>query len=332
MGQATHIDHLPAARRIAVWRDAVCEAFVRLECRPDSRAPLHGRLESARLGTLHVARVASSPQLVERTRTAAAAEDRPFVLLSLQLRGRTVVRQDGREAVLGPGSLAFYDTSRPYTLLLPSDFEQVVLHLPRQVLAESSAAALGHMACRVEASSPYARALVALGPQLLRLSADAAGPARARAEAAATELIVLALWAAGGDRAGAAAVSERREPAGALDDALVWRARDVVARRLAEPDLSPRTVAASVGVSLRRLQQAFQARGETVTDCVWSMRLEHARHLLADPNSATRQVGDIALAAGFIDFAHFSRRFRQRYGASPRDYRRQTAADLPLGT
>lgn len=329
MPHAVRIDALPTPRRLNVWRDAVCNAFVRLECRPDGRAPLHGRLESAQLGGLHVARVASSPQWVERTRSATASDDRAFVLVTLQLRGQTVVRQDGREAVLGPGNLAFYDTTRPYALALPRDFEQIVLHLPRPALEARDRAALAHMARRLEASSPYAQALVALGPQLLRLATGADAEAGARAAAAATELIALALRATAGPDIGLARAGALDEPADgsrptALDAALVWRARDVIARRLGEPELSPGAVAAGVGVSLRRLQQAFQAHGDTLTECLWSMRLELARQHLADREFALLSVSQIALAAGFTDFAHFSRRFRARYGLSPSEYRQQS--------
>ena len=109
------INTLPQPRREAAWRDAVCDTFVRLECTPERSAPMHGRIEAGLLGNLHVARVTSSPQHVERTRERAAQDDQAFVLLSLQYRGRTVVRQAGNEAVLTPGCIAFYDTARPYT-------------------------------------------------------------------------------------------------------------------------------------------------------------------------------------------------------------------------
>ena len=120
------IADVSAPQREAAWRDAVCDTFVRLECTPDRKAPLHGRIESGAFGPLHVARVTASPQVVERTATRAAQDDQPQVLLSVQLRGRTVVQHGGQQAVLTPGCLAFYDTARPYTLTLPGDFDQIV--------------------------------------------------------------------------------------------------------------------------------------------------------------------------------------------------------------
>jgi AraC-like DNA-binding protein len=55
---------------------------------------------------------------------------------------------------------------------------------------------------------------------------------------------------------------------------------------------------------------------------VWGRRLQRSREQLADPALAARAVSEIAYAQGFSDCAHFSRRFKARFGQSPSDYRR----------
>jgi AraC-like DNA-binding protein len=316
MNAVLSIDSLPAARRAPVWRDAVCSTFVRLDCSPDRHAPLHGRIEARVWGDLHVSRVVSSPQLVERSAALAASADEAYVLLSVQLRGRTIVQQGRAQAELMPGSLAFYDTTRPYTLTLPGDFDQIVLHLPHAVLERAVPGGLDRMARRIDAGNPFAQALVAVAPQLLQLSASARPGLAERTAAAARELMALAL-----ESLAPPEVADERSSAtaGARAGALVWRARDVISRRLADPQLTPAAVAAEVGVSLRRLQEAFQQQGCTPADCIWEMRLELARALLAA--AADVPIGAVAWRAGFVEAAHFSRRFRQRFGMSPRDYR-----------
>ncbi len=310
------IDGLPAQRRAAAWRDAVCSTFVRLECEPDRRAPLHGRIEVGLLGDLHVARVVSSPQQVERTAARAVSADEAFVLLSVQLRGRTVVRQGASEADLTPGSIAFYDTTRPYTLTLPSDFDQIVLHLPHAELERAVPGGLDHMAERIGPGDPFAQAILAIAPQLLRMSSDARPGLAERTAAAARELIALALESL---IAPSATEPQRAAASGSVADSLVWRARDAISRRLADADLAPISIAGAVGVSLRRLQEAFQRQGCTVAEAIWEMRLELARSLLA--SSPNVPIADIAEQSGFNEPAHFSRRFRQRFGLSPSEYR-----------
>jgi AraC-like DNA-binding protein len=319
MSTVLSIDSLPAARRTPAWRDAVCSTFVRLECSPARHAPLHGRIDAQVWGDLHVSRVLSSPQVVERTAARATGSDEAYVLLSVQLRGRTIVQQGAAQADLTPGSIAFYDTTRPYTLTLPADFEQIVLHLPHAAIERAVPGGLDHMAQRIGPGNPYAQALVAVAPQLLQLSACARPGLAERTAAAARELMALALESLAQPAADTRPNTTSVVATGAVASALVWRARDTISRRLADPQLAPAGVAAEVGVSLRRLQEAFQQQGCTVADCIWDMRLELARSMLAA--TADVAIGAVAQRAGFLDSAHFSRRFRVRFGLSPRAYR-----------
>lgn len=316
MPAALSIDQLPQPKREAAWRDAVCDTFVRLECKPDAHAPLHGRLEAGTVGALRIARVTASPQHVERTAIRAAQDDQPLVLMSVQLRGRTLVRQGCSEALLTPGCIAFYDTARPYTLSLPYDFDQIVVQLPRQTLEGSVPHGLSHMAERLSASNPFAQAILALAPQLLRMVDSANHVMAARTAVAAQELISLAL-----DSLVLADDKLHHQSAHRpAEDALAWRTRDLIGRQLDDTALTPRLLATQLCVSLRRLQEVFQAQGTTLSDCIWDMRLEFSRSLLAAPHQQ-ESISTIAYRTGFSDVAHFSRRFKQRYGVSPSAYR-----------
>ena len=73
-------------------------------------------------------------QIVDRTKSRIRNAREEIVLVSVQTRGRGVVVQDGRQAVLEPGDFACYDSTRPYTLSFDAQFEQIVLHLPRKAM------------------------------------------------------------------------------------------------------------------------------------------------------------------------------------------------------
>ena len=110
MGQLLTTDTVAPRDRLAYWTDAICDVYVQLECDALRRdAPFDGRIRHDRLGTLELSRVTSCPQWVRHgpTQIARAAED--WFLVSLQTRGRGVVSQDGRDAVLEPGDFALYD-------------------------------------------------------------------------------------------------------------------------------------------------------------------------------------------------------------------------------
>jgi AraC-like DNA-binding protein len=305
----------------AAWRDAVCDTFVRLECELEKRSPFHGLLEAGALGDLHVARVKSSPQVVNRTRDLADQASDAFILLSIQTRGKTLIQQGKNETMLTPGCIAFYDTARPYTLSLPNDFDQIVLHLPRDLVEKSSPGGLDHMAEKLNASNPFAQAILALAPQLLRIATAAPTVLAQRTAAAAVELISLALASLADGKEAPGVSHDSVVLTSASADSILWRARDTISKHIADTNLTPAALAAQMKMSLRRLQEVFQAQGTTPSDCIWEMRLEYARNLLAAQQNQKDSITTLAYRAGFSDTAHFSRRFKQQFGMSPKEYR-----------
>jgi AraC-like DNA-binding protein len=312
------LETIAPERRLPAWKDAVCDTFVRLECETDHNELAHGRLEAGLLGPLHVARVASAPQTVTRTSELAKHSSEAFVLVSLQTRGRTVIEQSGRQAVLQPGMLGFYDTERPYRLRLPDAFDQIVLHVPRAHFASLPETWTDHTALAMGSANPYVAPLFALAPQLLALSETAAPTERERVAQIAADLMALAL--AHGQGSGL----EVAEPNTSLSAHAVWnQAHRVMQQQLHNHALTADAIAAGCRVSVRRLQEVFQHRGATVSDTLWSMRLEQAHIQLQQSALRHQSITAIAMNAGFSDTAHFCRRFKQRFGVTPTALRKE---------
>ncbi len=87
--------------------------------------------------------------------------------------------------------------------------------------------------------------------------------------------------------------------------------------------LEVRVLARIVGLSASHFSRAFQkAAGVSPHRYIIQCRVIRARDLL----STTRlSLTEIALASGFADHSHFSRRFHEFVGVAPRDFRRLTA-------
>lgn len=99
------------------------------------------------------------------------------------------------------------------------------------------------------------------------------------------------------------------------------RAAALVGQRLRDPGLDVQAIAADLQCSKRALHKAFEDHGTSLHRYLWHSRLELARRQLEDPRDSARSITSILLGAGFSSAAHFSRMFRQRYGASPREWR-----------
>lgn len=63
-----------------------------------------------------------------------ARSNEEYLLASIQVRGHGRVEQDGRIAALTAGEMAFYDSTRPYTLHFDDSFHQLVVQVPKKTL------------------------------------------------------------------------------------------------------------------------------------------------------------------------------------------------------
>lgn len=93
--------------------------------------------------------------------------------------------------------------------------------------------------------------------------------------------------------------------------------------RLDDPALGLATVAEAVSSPVRILQKVFREHGTTLNEWVWSRRLVRARQRLGDPLFESQTVRQIAFSCGFLNVAHFNRRFKAAFGAPPRAFRQR---------
>ncbi|MEV6842353.1 helix-turn-helix domain-containing protein [Actinoplanes sp. NPDC051411] len=101
-----------------------------------------------------------------------------------------------------------------------------------------------------------------------------------------------------------------------LGATLAQAAKDLAGRHLTDPGLTPALLARELNVSVRTLQRAFAAAGESIMGYVRDQRLEAARTaLLAAPGRLG--VAEVAARWQFADGSHFTRAFKRRYGHPP---------------
>jgi len=99
------------------------------------------------------------------------------------------------------------------------------------------------------------------------------------------------------------------------------RIRRLIESGLADPDLSARTIASALRVSVRSLQRRFDGTGQSFAQWVKQQRLQRCHDDLRNPRWRDLSIASIAWRWGFVDPAHFSRCFRQQYGVCPRNVR-----------
>lgn len=99
---------------------------------------------------------------------------------------------------------------------------------------------------------------------------------------------------------------------------LLGEMRRAIASRMADPMLSPATLASDAHLSVRSVQAIFAEAGTSPAAEIRRQRLGHARQLLEQGQS----VQWACHASGFQDADTFARAYRQHFGFSPSHTRR----------
>lgn len=301
---------VPAEKRASYWRDVVGKAFVPLSCDIGTPGSFRGWIKQSALANLHVVELRCDAHSARRTPLHISGQIDECFLVAFQTAGQGVFEQDGRVAVVDPGDFFLCDSSRPYELSFHDDFRQTVLVLPaNQVRAQLpdaddlTAIAVGAAYGSGQLVEPVVRTLEA---------AETLGPAAGALADAVLSIIVAGLRTLPAARARGHSELTRFH---------IDRARQYAMTQLHDPTLNAARIAGAVGLSTAHLHRLFQREPQSLSQWIWTERLEVCKRHLSAPAMLGRSLSSIAFAAGFNSAAHFSRSFRQRYGLSPSAWR-----------
>ena len=294
------------------WKHLVAESFVPLAAQTSDVDGFRGRLRSRVVDRMSIVEVTATSHEVHRTPALIARAHERYFKLNLQLEGTGLLIQDNREAVLRPGDLAIYDTNRPYTLAFEEQTRIMVVMFPCDALALPTDY-VGQLAAVRMAGDAGLSGIVGQFIRQLAGNLDVLnGPSGSRLATNALDLVSTMLHAEMDIN------PDRMKPQALLAVSI----REYIEANLADPLLSPASIAAAHFISTRHLHNLFHESGTTVAGFIRSQRLDGARRDLRDPLHAGLPVGAVAARWGFLDAAHFSRTFRDAFGVPPSDWRR----------
>ncbi len=292
------------------WQAIASRSFVPLTVESPRGTPFSAHMEGRVSDGILFSTVRANGHSVTRSQDLVDASAESYVKLTLQLSGTGVLTQDDRTALLSPGDIVLYDTSRPYTLAFADDLAAVVVMFPHRMINIDATILRGLTAVRIPGDQGFARAvghfLAGLASALPTLD-DATG-----VQVTHNTMDLIATMVG----------QELRDAPWSDPHAeLMFRIDTFINAHLHEPDLGPERIAAAAYISTRHLHTLFQRRGTTVSHWVRDRRLDHVRRDLRDPRHARHGVAAVAAAWGFTDPSHFSKLFRAQVGVSPSEYR-----------
>lgn len=104
--------------------------------------------------------------------------------------------------------------------------------------------------------------------------------------------------------------------------------RQMMDSSFSDPNFSISQLADHFQISTTHMSNTFQkVMGQNFSNYLWSLRLEKAKSLMADPNMS---INEISIAIGYPNDTSFRRRFKQETGMTPSEYRCTACGDPAL--
>jgi AraC family transcriptional activator of tynA and feaB len=307
-------DSVPAAARFDQWREACCEHVYALTPERASRgSAFHGAITRRQLGALDVTDIACDGHVVRRREQDISECPGDTYYIYLQRQGRAWFDQHQRRCVAEAGDIVIADPNLAFSTGTDGAFDFRLWRIDRARLRPLLALRSGELPMLRIGREQAERELIASWLDALLRQHASLSPA-------SLELAVGTLCALVAGAAGAA--PELREPTRlARRQALLQRVMREVERRAPEMDLTPERIATSAGLSLRSLHQLFLLSDCSFHEFLTRTRLARAHALLRDPSAHHLGTAEIGFAVGFAEVSTFYRRFRQRYGMTPGEWR-----------
>jgi AraC-like DNA-binding protein len=305
--------------RAELWGRQTWSGIGRLHTTVDPGGAFEGTVRFAAAGALKLCEIKVGPHRIERTPELIRRDDAGLLKVVFQLAGRTFLEQGGRQLILAPGQWSVYDTSRPYRAFNHEPIELLALLVPRDRFSGSSFDVRSFGLQALSSETGVGSLLHSFVHTLLKELPAMSQDLYPDLTDTALELLRLAML-------------EHSRSACPLSAGTVLKERIklYVRRHLREPGFSIATVAAAMNCSKRYLHKAFGGEcQQTLSQYIWSSRLECCRDDLLSPANATKSLTEIAFSWGFNNAAHFSRCFRSRFGSTPSDYRAANSAAPP---
>jgi len=302
-------DEVSSRQTLSYWKDAVCDAFLRVQTEYTSYQNFSGRIASTAIGNLIVNDVVSQSHLVRRNRHGIARDSEAWFFVNLHKAGSCTLSQAGNHHAAGVGDISFHDSTRSFDLNFHDDMALTCFVVPRQALlarAPQARSAVATPLCHGGVGALFQGYACALAEAAPRLSADEG------VQAGNIFLDLLALTVGATDSARDAARPAARR-------VLFQRVCARIRAELSNPALNLASAAEKTGMARRTLQTLFHAHGSSFSEFVSEQRLQLADRLLS--SHPRIPVTDVAYLAGFSDLSHFSRTYRRRFGLSARDRR-----------
>ena len=305
-------DEVQPTERFEYWRSTVDRHLLGGAIDSISERPFRAVAALRTLPGLRVGLGRVAPMIHHRT-LDVLANDNDDIALFINLRGQLIVRRKGDDIILNEGDACLAACFETGDYVLPHSSQLMLIRIARGALGAFAGLVDDALGSVIPAGTEALTLLVGYARTLPRGQWELSPGAGRIIVDHVADLICLIVGAKGE----VAEISARRGLAAVRLDAI----KAYVRERLADPSLTPETVAVAHGISPRYMRQLFESGAESFSCYLLTQRLTQAHCMLTSVRFSGSPISEIAYDVGFGDLSYFNRTFRRRYQSTPRDVR-----------
>ncbi len=295
------------------FQELIADFPVRCSFEYNGDAPFHTQWISTQVASGSAIRWSCEAHTTRRTeRDIADSIPAGFGIL-YAISGGAQITYKREETIVAPGNAVLYDLDQPVQIdmLKASERDFLLITVPHNILPEPLSSGGAGLSPRLLSSQ---MPLIQCVDHLASLIAEKNAYDFPHVFRACERLITAELLA------GEHARLDATQHSSVAND-LLERIRGVIEMEIGNPDLSPQWLADKFGISVRYIHKLFASKGLTCQGYITNERLSHARQDLSASANSIR-ISALAYRWGFTDSSSFGRAFKNRFGLTPGQYRR----------
>ena len=306
-------------KTVSHYEAVVSEMYGPIAFDHSAAAPFVGEIQTCGLGWMQLSRLYTGTSL-DGVRKSAQSEGTPRnMLLILSEEGPFSVSQFGRKTVCNPGSLVLVDTGAASVTGNCGESRILTFRMPSSIVKSHFRGIEKGCGLAADGTTGCAAVLRDLMLSIWR-NRDAISKADLQRLPSSVLNLIGTVFL---------------EQPGSLDQGrqttpLFESIKEVIDAHLQAQELNTQDISRWLGVSKSYIYATTKRHGTTLGELIIAERLERCRSALADPAQMNRTIIDVALAWGFQNPSHFSRRFRDKYGESPSEFKWRVLGEMGI--
>lgn len=282
-----------------------------LQLNPSDGGSYYCSVNESWLGDVRVQECESLPMSGYRATSHISKSSSNYFGVLLVVDGQERITRAGKETTLNPGDLCIWSNEEELSFKVTGNFKKTSLIIPEERIRDLIPWPEDFSWARIPNTNAMSSIMANQIKMLCSNLEDI--PEKCAKPIIENTLELLRITISG---------QEYRSLGSLPQETVLRKILDFIEENLCDPRLSPTMIASVFGISSRYVYTLFKGKDKSISTWIRERRLIKCKGDLSNPALNRHTITDLALKWGFNDSAHFSNVFKNQYGVSPRELRK----------